>query len=165
MKEHSQQVVQSAIRSLLREVIEGAGADLGWILNPGDPGLLASLDRISAAEASTPAPHASAPIAAHVDHLRYGLSLLNRTITGENPFLGADWNEAWRITSVSEADWARMRGELRAEAERWLTNSESVAAAGEAELTGVLASVAHLAYHLGAIRQLHPATRGPKATG
>jgi len=30
-----------------------------------------------------------------------------------------------------------------------------------AELTGVLASVAHLAYHLGAIRQIDRSTRGP----
>jgi hypothetical protein len=30
------------------------------------------------------------------------------------------------------------------------------------ELTGLLASVAHLAYHLGAIRQIDKATRGPK---
>jgi hypothetical protein len=32
------------------------------------------------------------------------------------------------------------------------------------ELNGVIASVAHLAYHLGAIRQIDRSTRGPKAT-
>jgi hypothetical protein len=30
------------------------------------------------------------------------------------------------------------------------------------ELTGMIASVAHLAYHLGAIRQIGKETRGPR---
>jgi hypothetical protein len=32
------------------------------------------------------------------------------------------------------------------------------------ELNGVVASVAHLAYHLGAIRQIDRSIQGPKAT-
>ena len=36
---------------------------------------------------------------------------------------------------------------------------------GEAERTGAIASAAHLAYHLGAIRQIDRATRGPTAAG
>jgi hypothetical protein len=32
------------------------------------------------------------------------------------------------------------------------------------ELNGVIASVAHLAYHLGAIRQIDRSIQGPKAT-
>ena len=34
----------------------------------------------------------------------------------------------------------------------------------ETELTGVVASIAHLAYHLGAIRQLNSSARGPRET-
>ena len=33
----------------------------------------------------------------------------------------------------------------------------------QVELNGMVASVAHLAYHLGAIRQIDAATRGPTA--
>ena len=32
----------------------------------------------------------------------------------------------------------------------------------DVELTGLVASVAHLAYHLGAIRQIHKSIRGPR---
>jgi hypothetical protein len=32
-------------------------------------------------------------------------------------------------------------------------------------LDGVVASIAHLAYHLGAIRQIHTSTRGPRESG
>ena len=31
------------------------------------------------------------------------------------------------------------------------------------ELTGLIAAVVHLAYHLGAIRQIDPSLQGPKA--
>jgi hypothetical protein len=31
----------------------------------------------------------------------------------------------------------------------------------ESDLNGVIGSIAHLAYHLGAIRQINPAARGP----
>jgi len=34
----------------------------------------------------------------------------------------------------------------------------------EIELTGLIATVGHLAYHVGAIRQIERATRGPLAS-
>jgi hypothetical protein len=34
---------------------------------------------------------------------------------------------------------------------------------GEIELNGIIGSIAHLAYHLGAIRQIDRAARGPSA--
>src|SRR2546428_3951607 len=54
-----------------------------YVLNQGDAGLLASLDRLSAAAAS--ATRGGPSIAAHVDHPRYGVSLLNRWATGTAP--------------------------------------------------------------------------------
>ena len=37
---------------LLSELLDGPASDASWVLNPGDAGLLASLDRLSAAQAS-----------------------------------------------------------------------------------------------------------------
>ena len=65
------------------------------MLNPGDEGLLRSLEKLSAADASALTPTGSS-IAAHVDHVRYGLSLMNRWSQGENPFESADWSASWR---------------------------------------------------------------------
>ena len=61
------------------------------MLNPGDEGLIRSLEKLSAADASALTATGSS-IAAHVDHVRYGLSLMNRWSQGENPFDSADWS-------------------------------------------------------------------------
>lgn len=130
------------------------------MLNAGDEGLLQSLDKLPAAAASAATPTGSS-IAAHVDHLRYGLSLMNRWSGGENPFDDADWSASWRKTTVAEDEWRTLRGELRTEAERWSTALSAPREVEEIELNGMIGSVAHLAYHLGAIRQINQTLRGP----
>ena len=130
------------------------------MLNAGDEGLLRSLDKLSAKAASAPTPTGSS-IAAHVDHLRYGLSLMNRWTAGENPFAGADWSTSWKKTMVSEDEWRTRRTELRTEATRWLEALGTPRDVREMELNGMIGSIAHLAYHLGAIRQINSVARGP----
>ena len=131
------------------------------ILPFGDAGLLASLGKMSADEASASS-HGGATIAAHVAHVSYGLSLMNRWAAGENPFESADWSAAWRIGAVSEAEWTRLRDELRGESERQLAALASPRELAAIELNGVIGEVAHVAYHMGAIRQIQAAARGPK---
>jgi hypothetical protein len=100
-------------------------------------------------------------IAAHVDHLRYGLSLMNRWSQGENPFGSADWRASWRKTTVTDAEWEGLRAQLRHEAARWLVVLRTPREVEGIELTGMLASIAHLAYHIGAVRQINSNARGP----
>src|SRR5688500_4144162 len=130
--------------------------------NRGDAGLLRSLDRLSATAASKVTANGSS-VAAHVEHLRYGLSLMNRWAAGEDPFADADWSASWQKTTVSDAEWVQLRGALRLEAERWLEVLGTPRAMNDVELNGVIGSVVHLAYHIGAMRQIDPALRGPPA--
>ena len=51
---------------------------------------------------------------------------------------------------------------LRDETERWLEVLRSPREVMDIELAGMIASIAHLAYHLGAIRQINKSVRGPK---
>ena len=51
---------------------------------------------------------------------------------------------------------------LRDETQRWLEVLRSPREVMDIELTGMIASIAHLAYHLGAIRQINKSVRGPK---
>jgi len=148
---------------LFSELVDGAVADGGaFILNSGDVGLLRSLDNISPTEASRSV-NDGATIAAHAQHVRYGLSLMNGWATeGSNPFANATWDEAWKTTVVDAAEWDEIRRGLRDEAHSWLRTLKSPRDVSEVELTGMAASVAHLAYHLGAIRQINKAARGPK---
>ena len=151
----------ASLATLLRELAHGAAPTNGYVLNKGDAGLLASLGRLTAEEASAAA-HGGATIAAHVAHVTYGLSLMNRWRAGENPFESADWSLAWKIGAVSDAEWARLRGELRKEVDGQLSAFAIPRELTAIELNGVIAEVAHVAYHMGAIRQIQAHARGPK---
>jgi len=152
--------VARTLGTLLAELADGTSKEGGYILNPGDEGLLRSLDKLSAADASARTPTGSS-IAAHADHLRYGLSLMNRWSEGENPFGSADWSASWRKVVVSEPEWRQRLADLRAEATRWLGVIRRPRDVNEIELNGMIGSIAHLAYHLGAIRQINQSARGP----
>ncbi|HEX5580603.1 MAG TPA: DinB family protein, partial [Gemmatimonadaceae bacterium] len=146
--------IANTLATLLAELVDGASPSGAFVLNGGDRGLLRSLDALSA-EAASARPAGGASIAAHVDHLRYGLSLMNRWGEGEeNPYAGADWTESWRRGTVSEEEWARSRAELATEVHRWLATLRRPREVGEVELMGMLGSIVHLAYHLGSIRQI-----------
>lgn len=151
------------LATLFSELVDGAPSKNSYMLNTGDRGLLASLDALSASAASAVPVGGGASIAAHVDHLRYGLSLMNRWSTGENPFRDADWSQSWERGTVDDAGWTRRRAELRDEAERWLEVLRTPRDVSDVELTGMISTIAHLAYHVGAIRQIDRITRGPAA--
>jgi hypothetical protein len=148
---------------LFSELVDGATNQAGaFILNSGDVGLLQSLGRLSANDASRSA-NDGATIAAHAQHLRYGLSLMNRWATaGGNPFADAKWDEAWRLSVVDPATWEEIRNGLRYETRAWLDALGSMREVSAIEMSGMVASIAHLAYHLGAIRQIDRQTRGPR---
>ena len=150
----------NTLATLFSELVEGAPASGGYVLNAGDEGLLRSLDKLSADAASALTPTGSSA-AAHVDHLRYGLSLMNRWSTGENPFKDADWSASWKRATVSNDEWQTLRGQLGVEVARWLTALRTPREVQEVELNGMFGSVVHLAYHLGAIRQINRTLRGP----
>jgi hypothetical protein len=156
-------LIRKTASTLLAELVHGSAADQAWVLNPNDPGLLASLEGLSASDASRARPGGGPPIAAHVDHLRYGLQLLNRWAAGENPFADADYSASWRLRTVSAEEWEELLRELRREAERWSSELERPRVLEEEERLGILASVAHLAYHLGAMRQIDRSIGGPRA--
>lgn len=155
--------ITATLTTLFSELVQGANHPGGaYILNTGDAGLLRSLDKLSAAAASR-ASHGGATIAAHVRHLAYGLSLMNRWARdGGNPFADAKWDEAWKTSTVDDDEWSAIRRDLADETRAWLDHLGSPREATAVELNGMVGSIAHLAYHLGAIRQIDRNTRGPR---
>jgi len=152
------------LTTLFGELIDGPSPAAAYMLNGGDRGLLRALESLSVAAASAPSPSGGASIAAHVDHLRFGLELMNRWSEGDaDPWTGADWAASWRRTTVDDEEWASLRERFGGEARRWQVALGTPRAVSATELTAVIASVAHLAYHLGAIRQIEPAIKGPRA--
>jgi hypothetical protein len=151
------------LAGLFSELVDGANAPAGgYILNKGDEGLLKSLDKLSAADASR-STNDGATIAAHAQHVRYGLSLMNRWAReGGNPFADAKWEEAWKVRDVDARAWDEIRSGLRDETHAWQAVLREPREAADIEVSGMVASIGHLGYHLGAIRQIHKQARGPK---
>jgi hypothetical protein len=151
----SDAVFLKALGTLLREIFDGPPGNEAFLLNPGDPGLLRQLDSISAEAASARPMPGKTTIAAHADHVHYGLTLLNRWAAGEaNPWATADWEASWRRGRVDNEQWRRLREALRNEANAWREAAVAERDWNDLTAAGTLASAAHTAYHLGAIRQI-----------
>src|SRR5881628_106744 len=96
----------NALARIFSELADGtSGTGGAFVLNTGDVGLLRSLDRLAAADASRGV-NGGATIAAHAQHLRYGLSLMNRwAAEGGDLFADATWDAAWTIVAVDADEW------------------------------------------------------------
>ena len=148
-------IFQLALSKLLTEVFDGPPGQEAYLLNPGDPGLLRQLDKIDASAASKQSIPGKATIAAHVDHVYFGLSILNRWAAGEaNPWAGADWTASWQRTAVTEDRWRTLRDGLRHEAEKWRKVVATRTSWDDLAAAAALSTAAHTAYHFGAIRQI-----------
>jgi hypothetical protein len=148
-------VFQRVLSNMLTELFDGPPGQEAYVLNTGDPGLLRELDTIEASAASQRPIPEKPSIAAHVDHVLFGLSLLNRWAAGDkNAWIGADFDASWQRTSVTDDQWRALREGLRTEADKW---REVVAGRTDWDDFGAAAAVstaAHTAYHFGAIRQM-----------
>ena len=155
--------IAAPLTTVFSELVEGAGKSGGsFILNSGDAGLLRSLDKLCAAEASVSL-GGGATIAAHARHLQYDLALMNRWAReGGDPFADAKSEEAWTTSAVNDHEWLGIRDALRADAREWLGVLGMARDASATEVGGMIASIVHLAYHFGAMRQIASAARGPK---
>ena len=155
--------VRDALTTLLRELLDGPPDTGAFMLNRGDPGLLASLDALSAHDASAQ-PGGRSSVAAHVDHLRYGFELRNRWTQGEDPWPTANWAASWTRQQVTDDQWSALRAALAREARAWLKTSGEPRDWNSLDLTEAISSTVHLAYHLGAIRQIAQRASGPRQT-
>jgi len=148
-------VFRGALVNLLTEIFDGPPGNEAYLLNPGDPGLLRQLESIDARVASTRAAPGKTTIAAHVDHVHHGFTLLNRWAAGEpNPWAGSDWNASWQRATVTPESWRALRDGLRREAETWRKHVAERPEWVDIAAAGALSSAAHTAYHMGAIRQI-----------
>src|SRR5262245_7427288 len=148
-------VFQRALSNMLTELFDGPPGQEAYVLNPGDPGLCRQLDAIDAAAGSQRPMPGKTTIAAHVDHLLFGLALLNRWAAGDaNAWAGADWNASWQRTTVTDDQWRTLRDGLRQEAEKWRKVVAGRTSWDDMAAAAALSTAAHTAYHFGAIRQI-----------
>lgn len=154
-------VFQRALSNMLTELFDGPPAQEAFVLNTGDPGLLRQLDTIDASAASKRPMPGKTTIAAHADHLHFGLVILNRWAAGDaNAWAGADWNGSWQRTTVTDEQWRTLRDGLRQEAEKWRKMVAARTEWDDMAAAAALSTAAHTAYHFGAIRQILAALNG-----
>lgn len=150
-------VVGESLTSLFleryRELLEGMPeGDPTWVTSGGpEGGIYGTLESLSAEQASTEIDGSTA--AAHAEHVRWALQLVNDHFAGKEP--SGDWSESWLVSRVDQAAWDALRTRLRDAGEQLLTNVRDAQQWGdEMSINGALASYGHTAYHLGALRQL-----------
>ena len=139
---------------LLDESLTGpADPHRTWVVS-SEPasGLLGTLDALSAEDASRPPVPGARTIAAHAQHELFALDLARHRLEGENP--AADWDASWGTGTVTEPMWANLRAELRRAGTELRQTVESKRTWSDVETQGLIATLAHLTYHLGAVRQI-----------
>jgi len=158
-------VFQQALCNLLVELFDGPPAREAFVLNVGDPGLLRQLEGVDAQTASTRPMAGLTTIAAHVAHVHYGFTLLNRWAAGEpNPWATADWHASWRRERVTDDEWRRLRDKLAQATADWKQAVRTRDTWDGMSASGAISSAAHTAYHIGAIRQILAAHGRPPAS-
>ena len=146
--------INDVLIEFLSEAYDGPSHQYTWFINNDtESGILGTIKKLKAEEASTPIIENGTTIAAHVEHLRWSLNKTNSLLYGENPTM--NWSESWRVRQVDSEGWMMLIEQLRREYNRFVQSlSSGVSLASDEHLKDVLALIPHAAYHLGAIRQM-----------
>ena len=140
-------IITDAINATLEMALLGDETQHGWY-----NGLLTALDGVTAARASrSPAPGRTS-VAAHAEHVRFTLHVVNAWGRGEQPEV--DWADSWTVSSVTEPEWDALRASIRHEFQIMLEAVRGRAAWREQDVQTAINTIAHTAYHAGAIRQI-----------
>jgi hypothetical protein len=144
------EIIIGQLLAVLREGFEGSKQQWSYFTDgPAETALLGTLSKLTAAQASQPIGGTS--IAAHAHHVRFGLGASEAWIKGDKT--SRDWQESWRVKTVDEAAWARLQQDLRSGHEALSRAIQAHATASLESAGGAIGAIAHVAYHLGAIRQ------------
>jgi hypothetical protein len=155
-------VMVTLLVRMLREAFEGPPGPWTYFTDaaPGT-GALATIDALTAAQASVAGGPGHTTIASHVRHMSVSLTLSTRGLRGESA--SRDRSKSWTVSVVDAAAWASLQAELRRAYESLVVAVEMRTGWDEDALGVAVGAIAHAAYHLGAIRQ-RLAPRGMGAT-
>jgi len=145
-------VVRRQLMALLREGVEGPRERWSYFTDHGaSAGFLGTLEGWSAAEVSHPGEGGTATVAAHVHHVIFGMEASVAFIRGDRT--PRDWEESWEVASVDPSTWATMKERLREVYTLLLQTLREADLTTDEAFGGAVAAIAHVAYHLGAVRQ------------
>lgn len=139
------------MEELLRETFEGAKPGEGTQYLDREGGIRQTLAGLTAAQASrSSGGHPS--IAGHVRHMAFHLRVSYEWIRGDHS--KRDWIGSFKPSEVSDAEWQALGHELERERRVFVEVMRGLPDAEVIENGAGMGTIAHLAYHLGAVRQL-----------
>lgn len=150
MAELASSVLVERLSSVLREAVEGPSGPWTYFIDKQpDAGLFGALASVSGAEASRPV--GGSTIAAHVHHVAFGMDVTAAAVHGDRD--PRDWTLSWRVSAVDEGAWNDLRDGLRRAYDGLRRAFEEHATLDDVSFGEAVGGIAHIAYHLGAIRQ------------
>jgi hypothetical protein len=150
----SDQILQERFTTALFDILDETFETHHGIYLDEATSLLATLETITAAEASVPVGGKCATLAAQVAHVNFYLEVLENHILKKDSG-DVDWGDIWRrVNKVSPQAWTALKGQLKQTYQRVQAMLRNVKDwDDERPIGGALAIVVHTAYHLGEIRQ------------
>ena len=148
------------IEELLRETFEGGRPGEGTRYLDHAAGIRATLTSLDAAQASR-SRRGHPSIAAHARHMNFHLRVVAEWMQGVR--VKRDWPASFVPGEVSAEEWARLQSELEESRTEFLRVLRSLPPDKFVSEGAGIDALVHLAYHLGAIRQIDRALRGPRA--
>lgn len=139
------------VEELLRETFEGARPGEGTQYLDRDSGIIPTLRKLSAEEASQRAGDRPS-IASHLRHMEFHLRVSHEWIAGDHS--RRDWKASFLPQQVTPAEWQALVEQIQQTRQDFLRVLRSLPADRLVAEGAGMGAIAHLAYHLGAIRQL-----------
>ena len=135
---------------ILDEALHGASGPVTYFVdNRPDSGLLGALAGLDAAGASRAVGGSS--IAAHVHHVTFAMEASAAWIAGDRT--PRDWKASWRVATVDDEAWPPLLERLCHEYQHLRAAIEEGAGTGEDAFGEAVGAIAHVACHLGSVRQ------------
>ncbi|MFC4452232.1 DinB family protein [Deinococcus sonorensis] len=143
--------------AVLKEAVEGGTPGQGTAFldstkadGSDNHGLLATLSGLNAAQASDPTA-LGLSVAAHAAHVAYHMEVIVRWQAGERgPF---DWPGSFQPAVVDDEAWTTLQARVQAAYQGLLTLAGQQAEWDQDAAGGLVGGLAHVVYHLGAVRQ------------
>ena len=150
MAELAASVLVEQLSNVLREAVEGPSGPWTFFIDKvPDAGLFGVLAGLHAADASRLV--GGSTIAAHVHHVAFGMDVTAAAVHGDRD--PRDWTLSWASSAVDETGWDELRDRLRRADDGLRRAFAEHATLDDVSFGEAVGGIAHIAYHLGAIRQ------------
>lgn len=142
--------VLKELTEILRETFEGGLPGQGTQYLDHNSGIYPTMDRLTAEQASF-SWQGIPSIASHIRHMHFHLQVVVEWMDGKRH--KRDWLASFQPYTVTPEEWQQLKTDFEATRQVFLDRMQQLSESEIAEDMGH-GTVAHLAYHLGAVRQL-----------